>query len=179
MRAYLASPRKPPAPRLLGGTLLGRLPNGMGALAIVLFVRAHGGGYTLAGVLSALYGLAMAAGQPVLGRAMDRFGQPRILTTGAGAAAARFAMLAAGRAPPPPGGGRRPRRVAGSRGGPPAPPGGAGGGACGGRVPPPRRWRPGSGRCGPRSWPVPPRCRPRTRWTPPPRNSCSPAGRSS
>jgi MFS family permease len=95
MRAYLDFLRKPHASRLLGGTLLGRLPNGMGALAIVLFVRAHGGGYTLAGVLSALYGLAMAAGQPVLGRAMDRFGQPRILTTGAVAAAAGFAMLAA------------------------------------------------------------------------------------
>jgi MFS family permease len=66
----------------------------MGALAIVLFTRAHGGGYTLAGVLSAAYGLAMAAGQPVLGRAMDRFGQPRILASGAVAAAAGFAMLA-------------------------------------------------------------------------------------
>ncbi|MDN3352291.1 MFS transporter [Actinomadura sp. DC4] len=95
MRAYLDFLRKPYAARLLGGTLLGRLPNGMSALAIVLFVRAHGGGYTLAGVLSALYGLAMAAGQPVLGRAMDRFGQPRILASGAVAAAAGFATLAA------------------------------------------------------------------------------------
>jgi MFS family permease len=94
MRAYLDFLRRPHAFRLLGGTLLGRLPNGMGALAIVLFVRAHGGGYTLAGVLSAAYGLAMAAGQPVLGRAMDRFGQPRILASGAVAAAAGFATLA-------------------------------------------------------------------------------------
>jgi MFS family permease len=95
MRAYLAFLRRPYAARLLGGTLLGRLPNGMGALAIVLFVRAHGGGYTLAGALSALYGLAMAAGQPLIGRAMDRFGQPRILTASAVAAAAGFASLAA------------------------------------------------------------------------------------
>jgi MFS family permease len=94
MRAYVEFLRRPHAFRLLGGTLLGRLPNGMGALAIVLFTRAHGGGYTLAGVLSAAYGLAMAAGQPVLGRAMDRFGQPRILASGAVAAAAGFAMLA-------------------------------------------------------------------------------------
>src|SRR4051794_20867971 len=102
MRAYLDFLRKPYASRLLGGTLLGRLPNGMGALAIVLFVRAHGGGYTLAGVLSALYGLAMAAGQPVLGRAMDRFGQPRILAPRAGAAPAGFAALAVmGMAPLP------------------------------------------------------------------------------
>jgi MFS family permease len=94
MRAYLDFLRRPYAARLLGGTLLGRLPNGMGPLAIVLFARAHGGGYTLAGVLSALYGLAMAVGQPVLGRAMDRFGQPRILATAAVAAAAGFAALA-------------------------------------------------------------------------------------
>jgi predicted MFS family arabinose efflux permease len=94
MRAYLDFLRKPYASRLLGGTLLGRLPNGMGPLAIVLFVRAHDGDYTLAGALSALYGLAMAAGQPVLGRAMDRFGQPRILASGALAAAAGFALLA-------------------------------------------------------------------------------------
>ena len=94
MRAYVEFLRRPHAFRLLGGTLLGRLPNGMGALAIVLFTRAHGGGYTLAGVLSAAYGLAMAAGQPVLGRAMDRFGQPRILASGAVASAAGFAMLA-------------------------------------------------------------------------------------
>jgi MFS family permease len=94
LRAYLDFLRRPDAARLLGGTLLGRLPNGMGPLAIVLFVRAHGGDYTLSGVLSALYGLALAAGQPVLGRAMDRFGQPRILTTGAVAAAAGFAALA-------------------------------------------------------------------------------------
>jgi MFS family permease len=94
MRAYLDFLRKPHAARLLGGTLLGRLPNGMGALAIVLFTRTHHGGYTLAGVLSAVYGLAMAVGQPVLGRAMDRFGQPRILASGAMAAAAGFALLA-------------------------------------------------------------------------------------
>jgi MFS family permease len=94
MRAYLDFLHRPYAFRLLGGTLLGRLPNGMGALAIVLFVRAHGGGYTRAGVLSALYGLAMAAGQPVLGRAMDRYGQPRILASGAVVAAAGFALLA-------------------------------------------------------------------------------------
>ncbi|MCO6004967.1 MFS transporter [Actinoallomurus purpureus] len=95
MRSYLHFLRKPYAARLLGGTLLGRLPNGMGPLAIVLFVRAHGGGYTLAGVLSAVYGLAMAASQPVLGRAMDRYGQPRILASAAMAAAAGFALLAA------------------------------------------------------------------------------------
>lgn len=67
------------AMRLLVGTLVGRLPNATAALAIVLFVRAEGGSYTLAGVLSAVYGLATAVGQPSLGRAVDLFGQPRVM----------------------------------------------------------------------------------------------------
>ncbi|HEX2313148.1 MAG TPA: MFS transporter, partial [Thermomonospora sp.] len=94
VRAYLAFLRLPYAGRLLGGTLLGRLPNGMGALAIVLHVREDGGGYPLAGALAAVYGLATAAGQPVLGRAMDRLGQPRVLTASAWGAAAGFGALA-------------------------------------------------------------------------------------
>lgn len=94
MRAYVDFVRLPYAGRLLGGTLLGRLPNGMGALAIVLHVRAQGGSYPLAGTLAAVYGLSMAAGQPVLGRLMDRLGQSRVLPAGAWAAAAGFVLLA-------------------------------------------------------------------------------------
>jgi MFS family permease len=94
MRTYLEFLRTPYAFRLLGGTLLGRLPNGMGALAVVLFTRAEGGGYSLAGVLVAAHAVAMAAGQPVLGRLMDRFGQPRVLLTSAVLAAAGFTGFA-------------------------------------------------------------------------------------
>lgn len=86
--------RTPHAARLLGGTLLGRLPNAMAALAIVLFLRAQGAGYGLAGGLSALYGLAVALGQPLLGRAVDRRGQPRVMTAAALLSAAGFALLA-------------------------------------------------------------------------------------
>jgi MFS family permease len=94
MRAYLEFLRTPHAARLLGGTLLGRLPNAMGMLAVVLHVRADGGGYPLAGTLAAVFGLATAAGQPVLGRAMDRYGQPRVLVPAAWLAAAGFGVLA-------------------------------------------------------------------------------------
>lgn len=83
------------AARLLGGTLLGRLPNAMAALAIVLFLRAQGAGYGLAGTLSAVYGAAVAVGQPLLGRAVDRRGQPRVMTAAALLSAAGFALLAA------------------------------------------------------------------------------------
>src|SRR5882757_11203574 len=86
--------RTPYAARLLGGTLLGRLPNGMAALAIVLFAREQGASYGLAGVLSALYGLAVAVGQPLLGRAVDRRGQPGVMAGAALLAAAGFALLA-------------------------------------------------------------------------------------
>ncbi|MEE4544578.1 MFS transporter [Streptomyces sp. V4-01] len=86
--------RTPHAARLLGGTLLGRLPNAMAALAIVLFLRSQGAGYGVAGTLSALYGLAVAVGQPLLGRAVDRRGQPRVMTAAALLSAAGFALLA-------------------------------------------------------------------------------------
>ncbi|GAA2632898.1 MFS transporter [Streptomyces spororaveus] len=66
------------AARLLVGTLVGRLPNATGPIAIVLFTRAEGGSYSLAGALAAAYGLANAVGQPLLGRAVDLFGQPRV-----------------------------------------------------------------------------------------------------
>ncbi|MFC6878148.1 MULTISPECIES: MFS transporter [Actinomadura] len=94
MRAYVDFLRVPYAARLLGGTLLGRLPNGMAMLAVVLHVRASGGGYPLAGTLAAVLGLATAAGQPVLGRAMDRFGQSRVLLPSACASAAGLCVLA-------------------------------------------------------------------------------------
>ncbi|HEU5030172.1 MAG TPA: MFS transporter [Spirillospora sp.] len=102
MRGYVVFLRRPHAARLLGGTLFGRLPNGMGALAVVLHVRADGGGYPLAGTLAAVLGLAMAAGQPVLGRAMDRYGQPRVLLPAACLSAAGFGLLAAAGARPLP-----------------------------------------------------------------------------
>ncbi|MET7763633.1 MFS transporter [Streptomyces sp. NPDC005393] len=71
--------RTPHAARLLVGTLMGRLPNATAALAVLLFARAEGGSYALAGALSAVYGAGNAIGQPLLGRAVDRFGQPRVM----------------------------------------------------------------------------------------------------
>ncbi|MFJ3441936.1 MFS transporter [Streptomyces sp. NPDC086081] len=75
---YLEILRARHAARLLVGTLVGRLPNATAAIAIVLFVRAEGGTYSLAGALAAVYGVANAVGQPVLGRLVDLRGQPRV-----------------------------------------------------------------------------------------------------
>ncbi|MEU6068215.1 MULTISPECIES: MFS transporter [Streptomyces] len=75
---YLEILRARHAARLLVGTLVGRLPNATAAIALVLFVRAQGGTYSLAGALAAVYGVANAVGQPVLGRLVDLYGQPRV-----------------------------------------------------------------------------------------------------
>ncbi|NLU66226.1 MFS transporter [Streptomyces sp. HNM0574] len=81
--------------RLLAGTLVGRLPNATAPLAIVLFTRAEGGSYSLAGILSAVYGLATAVGQPALGRLVDLFGQPRVMLPAAVVSAVGMALFAA------------------------------------------------------------------------------------
>lgn len=64
--------------RLLGGTLTGRLPNGMAPVAILLWATASGSSIAFGGLLSALYGLSSALAQPVKGRLMDRHGQSTV-----------------------------------------------------------------------------------------------------
>ncbi|MDX3075139.1 MFS transporter [Streptomyces sp. MI02-7b] len=86
--------RAPHAMRLLAGTLVGRLPNATAALGIVLLTRSQGGDFALAGALSAVYGIANAVGQPLLGRAVDRLGQPRVMLPAALASAAGMAVFA-------------------------------------------------------------------------------------
>ncbi|MFF1360386.1 MFS transporter [Streptomyces sp. NPDC058297] len=82
------------ATRLLVGTLVGRLPNATAAIAIVLFVRAEGGTYSLAGALAAVYGVANAVGQPLLGRLVDLRGQPRVQLPAALASALAMTVFA-------------------------------------------------------------------------------------
>ncbi|MBR8640834.1 MFS transporter [Streptomyces tuirus] len=99
---YLEILRARHAARLLVGTLVGRLPNATAAIAIVLFVRAEGGTYSLAGALVAVYGVANAVGQPVLGRLVDLRGQPLVQLPAAvlsGLATAVFAFAGIGSLP--------------------------------------------------------------------------------
>ncbi|MEU3601804.1 MFS transporter [Streptomyces sp. NPDC006798] len=86
--------RVPYAARLLTGTLIGRLPHATGPVAVVLFTRAEGGGYSLAGALAAVYGLTTAVGQPLLGRAVDLYGQPRVQLPAAVVSALGMVLLA-------------------------------------------------------------------------------------
>ncbi|GGK17474.1 MFS transporter [Streptomyces camponoticapitis] len=92
---YVEILRAPHAARLLAGTLVGRLPSATGHIAIVLFTRDAGGSYTLAGVLAAVYGLSTAIGQPLLGRAVDLVGQPRVQLPAALVSALGMVFLAA------------------------------------------------------------------------------------
>ena len=55
------------------------MPIGMGALAIFLLVRGAGGSYSVAGVAVSCSTIAGCFGAPILGRLVDRQGQPRIL----------------------------------------------------------------------------------------------------
>ncbi|WP_369213608.1 MFS transporter [Streptomyces flavofungini] len=82
------------ATRLLAGTLVGRLPNATAAIAIVLFIRAEGGSYSLAGGLAAVYGVANAVGQPLLGRLVDLHGQARVQLPAALLSALAMALFA-------------------------------------------------------------------------------------
>jgi MFS family permease len=66
----------------------------MGALAVLLLVQDQDGSLGLAGALTALYGLATAFGQPLLGRWMDRRGQPWVLLGSAVASALGYGLLA-------------------------------------------------------------------------------------
>ncbi|WP_455361264.1 MFS transporter [Streptomyces sp. SYSU K21746] len=91
---WTAVMRLPHCARLLGGTLLGRLPLGMAPVVLLLAVRAEGGTYTNGAILAAAFGLAVAAGQPLLGRIADRYGQTGPLAVGAAVSATAFLILA-------------------------------------------------------------------------------------
>ncbi|MEA9984289.1 MULTISPECIES: MFS transporter [Subtercola] len=64
---------------LLLTSLVGRLPGAMAALAIVQLARSTSGDFAFAGLITAVYIVAGAAGQPILGRLIDRLGQVAIL----------------------------------------------------------------------------------------------------
>lgn len=65
--------------RVFGTALIGRLPQGMTSLAILLLVRTHTGSIAAAGIAVGAYDCATAAGAPLLGRLVDRFGRVRVL----------------------------------------------------------------------------------------------------
>jgi len=69
----------PHASAMLAWSLLGRLPLGMTPLALLFLVRGEGKGYGAAGVVVALYAVAVGVGAPIAGRQVDRFGPTTVL----------------------------------------------------------------------------------------------------
>jgi MFS family permease len=95
----------PGATRMFASALIGRLPQGMSSLAILLLVRAATHSYAAAGIAVGAEALAAAASAPVAGRIVDRYGRARVLgpiafaQTGAFVALMLAARAGAGAAP--------------------------------------------------------------------------------
>jgi len=76
---YRAVLSVPGSLRLYATALFARLPQGMGALAILLIVRGATHSYTLAGLATGGAAAAQASAAPSQGRLVDRFGRTRVL----------------------------------------------------------------------------------------------------
>jgi MFS family permease len=91
VRRYLAILRVRAARNPFLSSVVGRLPISMAPLAAVLLVQQVRGSYSIAGVVTGAYALGATVGTPVLGRLVDRLGQPGVI----GAAGALSAVLLA------------------------------------------------------------------------------------
>jgi MFS family permease len=79
VRRYAEILRSPGVAALVASTLLGRLPIGINALAIVLFLRQTTGSFAVAGGVAGMLSAGSALGAPTQGRLVDRLGARRVL----------------------------------------------------------------------------------------------------
>ncbi|HVN11183.1 MAG TPA: MFS transporter [Kineosporiaceae bacterium] len=79
MTRYLRILRRAAARNPFLASVIGRLPISMAPLATVLLVQQVYGSYGVAGLVTGMYALGATAGTPVLGRLVDRVGQPRVI----------------------------------------------------------------------------------------------------
>ncbi|MGH2915838.1 MAG: MFS transporter [Solirubrobacteraceae bacterium] len=92
----------PGCTRVLITALIGRLPQGMSSLAILLLVRRTTGSYAAAGIAVGASALACATIAPLLGRLVDRVGRRRVLfPVACGQALALVALVLAAEAGAP------------------------------------------------------------------------------
>jgi MFS family permease len=99
--AYLDILRHPRMAGLLAAALLARLPIGINGLAVVLFLRAETGSFSVAGAVAGGLALGTGAGAPFMGRLVDRQGTRVLVPLALGNAAGLLALLALGRAGAP------------------------------------------------------------------------------
>jgi MFS family permease len=76
---YSAVLRAPHVAPLLAASMLARLPFGMYALAIVLYMAHERGSFAVAGLVDGAIGIGAAIGSPLQSRAIDRIGQRAVL----------------------------------------------------------------------------------------------------
>ena len=79
MRRYADILRSPYVGALVASALLARLPIGINALAIVLYLREQTGSFAIAGAVSGAMAAGSGIGAPVQGRFVDRIGARRVL----------------------------------------------------------------------------------------------------
>jgi predicted MFS family arabinose efflux permease len=80
--AYRALFRQRHVGYLIVSNLFGRLPTGMAALTISLFLRSEHASFPLVGVMLGIYAVATAVGGPVQSRIVDSRGQAEVLAIG-------------------------------------------------------------------------------------------------
>ena len=76
---YSAILRAPHVGPLLLASMLARLPYGMFALALVLYLVDERGSFAVAGLVNGAFGIGTAIGAPLQSRVIDRLGQGRVL----------------------------------------------------------------------------------------------------
>ena len=76
---YAAILRAPHVAPLVLASMLARLPYGVYALAVILYVEQSRDSYAVAGLVDAAFGIGAAAGAPLQSRIIDRLGQARVL----------------------------------------------------------------------------------------------------
>jgi MFS family permease len=76
---YRAAFRAPGTAAFASAGFVMRMPSAIYPLGLVLIISAKTGHYGFAGILAGLWTFANGVGQPVLARAIDRFGQGRVL----------------------------------------------------------------------------------------------------
>jgi MFS family permease len=93
VRGYLSLFRHPGVTFSFSAAYVARFPISMIPLGIVLLVQDVRGTYGIAGAVTGCFALGAAAGAPVLGRAMDLFGQTRVLLSSGVVSAAALVTL--------------------------------------------------------------------------------------
>jgi len=95
MNAYAGLLRSGEVRRLVGASMLARLPTAMLPLAILLLAVETGGSIASAGLIAGAFVLGRATVSPAVGALIDRIGQPRVLLGGAAVQAVMLVALVA------------------------------------------------------------------------------------